>query len=368
MDTTDLEGVLADAGLSPYQVAAYLAVLERGSATATEIAAASEVPDPRIYDVLRDLEAEGYVETYEQGSLHVRAHDPAAVLADLRGRAERFEDAAAEIEERWERPAPAIESHDASIVSRFETVLDGARRAIEDAADQVQLSVTPGQFDALGDALEDAHGSGVNVRLSVNTDPRTPEALPDPDALAATCTEARHRTLPAPFLVIVDRTVACFAPHPEAADRYGVLVADRTHAYVFHWYFLSCLWEAFEIVYDGRNDDPPIEYVDVRQCIREIEAPLNDGATIHASVEGTDTATGDPLTLAGRVTGVRYAGEPTETGVTPLVRLAGRATIVLDTGTGAEGETHDVGGWGAIVESIEATRVTIERIEGTKRR
>jgi sugar-specific transcriptional regulator TrmB len=365
MDTTDLEEALADAGLSPYQVAAYLAVLERGSAAATEIAAASEVPDPRIYDVLDDLEAEGYVETYEQGSLHARAHDPAAVLADLRGRAERFEEAATEIEERWERPAPAIENHDASIVSRFETVLDGARRAIEDATDQVQLSATPEQFGALRAALEGARESGANVRLSLNTDPRDTDALPNADALAATCTEARHRTLPAPFLAIVDRTVACFAPHSEAADRYGVLVADGTHAYVFHWYFLSCLWEAFETVYDGRSETPPIEYVDVRQCIREIEVPLNDGATIHASVEGTDTATGDPLTLAGRITGVRYAGEPTETGATPLVRLAGRATIVLDAGPGTAGETHDIGGWGAIVEPIEATRITIKRIERT---
>jgi sugar-specific transcriptional regulator TrmB len=363
MDTEALEGALADAGLSPYQVAAYLALLERGSATATEIAAASAVPDPRIYDVLRDLEAEGYVETYEQGSLRARAHDPSAVLSDLRGRAERFEAAAAEIEERWERPTPTIEGHDASIVSRFETVLEGGRRAIEGATDQVQLSVTPEQFERLRDVLADAHESGVNVRASVNTDPRDPEALPGTGVLAATCTEARHRTLPAPFLVIADRETACFAPHPEAADRYGVLVEDRTHAYVFHWFFLSCLWEAFETVYDGRNDEPPIEYVDVRQCIREIEASLNDGATIHASVEGTDTATGGPLTLAGRITEVRYAGEPTERGVTPLVRLAGRATIVLDTGTDPDGGTREIGGWGAIVEPIEATRITIERIE-----
>lgn len=65
------------------------------------------------------------------------------------------------------------------------------------------------------------------------------------------------------------------------------------------------------------------------------------------------------LALAGRITAVHYAGEPVAEGITPLIRLAGRAAIELDIGT----ETVEVGGWGAILESIEATRVTIERIE-----
>jgi sugar-specific transcriptional regulator TrmB len=359
MDTAELEGALADAGLPPYQVAAYLALLERGSAAATEIAAASDVPDARIYDVLRDLEAAGYAETYEQGTLRARAHDPAEVLADLRGRAERFEAAAAEIEERWERPTPAIESHGASIVSRFGTVLDGARRAIRGASDQVQLSVTPSQFENLRASLEAARRNGVSVRLSINIDPRDPAGLPGTDALAASATEARHRPLPAPFLAIADRTVACFAPHSAATDRYGVLVEDRIHAYVFHWYFLSCLWEAFEPIYDGRSEDPPLKYVDVRQCIRAIEPLLDDGAVIDAAVEGQYTATGEPVSLTGRIADVHYAGEAVENGSIPLIRLAGRATIELDAGT----ETQEIGGWGAILEPIEATRVTIEGIE-----
>ena len=362
MDSDELEDVLADAGLSPYRVAAYLTLLERGSAAATEIAAASEVPAPRIYDVLDDLEREGYVETYQQGTLRARAHDPAEVLADLHERAERFEAAAGEIEARWEQPPSAIESYDASIVSRFETVLEGARRGVRDATDQVQLSVSPAQFENLRASLEAARESGVNVRVVVNTDPRDREGLPETDVLEATCTEARHRRLPAPFLAIVDRTTACFAPHPMATDRYGVLVDDRTHAYVFHWYFLSCLWEAFEPVYDARSEDLPVEYVDVRQCIRDMEPSVNDGATIDARIEGRYTATDEPVSLAGRIADVRYAGEPVESGATPLVRLAGRATIVLDTGS----ETHEIGDWGATLEPIESTRVTIERIERTE--
>lgn len=359
METEELRAVLADAGLSPYRIAAYLAVLERGSAAATEIATAAEVPDPRIYDVLRDLEREGYVDTYEQGTLRARARDPSEVLAGLHERAERFEKAAAEIEARWQRPPPATEGHDASVVSRFETVLEGARRAIREATDQVQLSVTPTQFANLRASLEGARENGANVRVSVNTDPRDPETLPAIEVLEATCDEARHRPLPAPFLAIVDRTTACFAPHPEAADHYGVLIENRTHAYVFHWYFLSCCWEVFEVCHTDRATEPPIEYVDVRQCIREIEPILDDGTEITARIEGRDTETGEAISLRGRITEVCYAGDPVEGSATPLVRLAGQAMVVLDTGS----ETHEIGGWGAILEPIEATRVTVERIE-----
>lgn len=72
----------------------------------------SEVPGPRIYDVLRSLADREYVETYEQDTLRARAHSPADVLDDLRGRADRFESAAEEIEERWEQPG--LESTKAS--------------------------------------------------------------------------------------------------------------------------------------------------------------------------------------------------------------------------------------------------------------
>lgn len=52
MDTDELYAVLEEAGLSPYQADAYAALLELGSASASEIATTSGVPQPRIYDVL----------------------------------------------------------------------------------------------------------------------------------------------------------------------------------------------------------------------------------------------------------------------------------------------------------------------------
>lgn len=76
MNTDDLVAVLKQAGFSPYQADAYVTLLELGATAASELADASDVPGPRIYDVLGDLEDRGYVVTYEQDRLYARARDP----------------------------------------------------------------------------------------------------------------------------------------------------------------------------------------------------------------------------------------------------------------------------------------------------
>ena len=357
MDAGALQSTLEDAGLSPYQAEAYVILLDLGAASATTVAEASEVPAPRIYDVVRSLAEQGYVETYEQGSLHVRAHSPADVLSDLRSRATRLVDAADEIERRWERTRPA--SNEASIVTRFETVLDRARGFLREAEFQAQLSLSPEQFADLRPTLETAHERGVNVRLSIQTDPDASDAtdLPDAETLARTCTEARHRPLPAPFVVLVDRTRTCFGPHAASVNQYGVLVDDRTHAYVFHWYFLTCLWEVWDPIHATSTiESLPAEYVDIRQCIREIEPLLAEGQRIMARVGGYDTETGDRRDLTGRITDVSYPGDTAAgTEPTPLAELAGQVMFTLET----DERTHRIGGWGAILEPTEATCVTI---------
>src|SRR5699024_5242778 len=250
----------------------------------------------RIYDVLRALEEYGYIETYTQGTLHARAHDPVEALADLRGRAQRFAAAADEIEERWQRPALPRSDHEASIVSRFETILERARDAIATAEQQIRLSVSPAQFESLVPALESAFRNDVVIQLSIHTHPDETTDPPNEDALTGRCTEARRRPLPAPFLALVDRTVLCYAPHSESASEYGMLVDDRSHAYVFYWYFLTCLWLPWNRTYTHKPDDVSTRYVDIRQFIRKTEPRIRAGG-VDVTVEGRDTTTGETRLL-----------------------------------------------------------------------
>lgn len=371
MDTADLRRALEDAGLSQYQADAYTALLRLGSASATEVANACDVPSARIYDVLRDLEEQGYVETYDQERLQARACDPRRVLEDLRSRASRLEDAAAEIETRWEQPDVA--DHRVSIVKRFDTVFGRAKRAIEDARNEVQLAVTPEGYAELEPALRAAHGSGALVTVSIHTDRDADEStLPDADRFDGVATEVRHRKLPTPFLALVDRTVTCFSPHRASLNEYGVLVDDHTLSYVFHWYFRTCLWEVWPVIYDGRNVEPPLSYTNIRRYVREFKPLLAEGAEVDTHVEGFDTETGAQVSIEGTLRDLTYVGEAAA-GDIPLTQLAGQVTVFLEpTRESAyasdsrfdDVESVSVGGWGAVIEDIEARRLTVTAIEG----
>jgi sugar-specific transcriptional regulator TrmB len=355
MDDEALMSILEDAGLSPYQAEAYVALLDLGTASATDIADACDVPDPRIYDVLRDLESKGYIETFQQDSLTARAHDPDEVLEDLRSRSSRYLDAAEDIEDRWNQPE--ITDHEVSIVKRFETVENRARDLVESADDQIQLGVDTERFYALKPALESAFERGVNIKLSICTEPGG--EVPDAADIEGTCTEARHRDIPSPFLVLVDRRWTCFAPHHRSVNEYGILVNDRTHTYLFHWFFLTCLWEIWETVYTVRTAETPTTYVDLRHVVRDLEPLLNEDATIEVTVVGYETDTNDPVERTGTVVDVDYTGssigrqEPV-----PLAQLAGRISLTLE----ADGETYEIGGWGAVLEEIEATEITVSDV------
>lgn len=354
-DWAELASVLEDAGFSPYQADAYVTLLDLGAAPATEVAEASDVPDPRIYDVLRDLESAGHIETYEQDLLYARAVEPETVLENLRTRASQFAEAADEIERRWEQPPMEVSL--VSLVKRFETVKNYAGKAIRDATDRVQVSLSAAQYERLRPALEEASASGAKVNLSLHTAEDGVDALPSREDVAAVCTEARVRRNPAPFVAIVDRTVSCFAPNTGSANEYGVLVNDRTHTYVLHWFFMTVLWDPWEVYYTTPDRGPPRDYLDIRYCVRDLVPWLEDGSTVYVLIEGVDTETGTDRTVEGTVREIlTNGGGGTEA---PIAQYSGQVGLVVDTADGPV----EVGGWGAMVEEVEAHEITVRAVE-----
>ncbi|MFC7157304.1 TrmB family transcriptional regulator sugar-binding domain-containing protein [Halomarina halobia] len=359
MNDDELRDGLREAGLSQYQIRAYVTLLELGTAAATTLAEEADVPRSRIYDVLQDLAEEGYVETYEQDSLRARAREPTRVFEELRERARVLSDTAEEIRGRWERTS--VEGHRISVLKRAETAFERAESAIRDAENQVQLSVTPEQFERLRPALRDALRDDLFVLVSINTSPERPTEPPADEALRGATTEVRHRHLPAPFVALIDRSVACFAPHRRPVDRYGVIFEDETLTYIFHWYFQAALWESWPVVYTTRDDGLPAEYVDIRECIRDVAPLLTDGARIAARVRGEEIGRREPFDRRGEIVDALYATAPGDEPVAPptLSSLAGQATLVLE----VDGEEYGIGGWGAILEDVEAQRVVVESVE-----
>ena len=354
MDEAELREGLQEVGLTQYETDAYLAVLERGTAPAVKIAEQTGIPKSRIYDVLDDLERDNYVETFTQdSSLSVRPRDPADVMAALQQRADRLQTTAEAIEERWERPE--IDDHKITIVKRFDSVLDQFRAVAEQATNQIQIAVTPSQFEAVRPALEDAIDRGIFVKLCLATGFENAHAV-DRIEFADVATEARHRMLPAPFIALVDRRHTFFSSKSPANEEYGIIVDDLTLTYVFHWYFQSALWGTWQTVYDASADSSKREYVHVREFVQDVAPIVNGGTTIPATVRGFEIETGEEVTLSGEITEIISAGEPDDDGSLTLTQLAGQATVVLE----SDGREYGIGGRGATRDDIEATRIVID--------
>lgn len=70
-------------GLNEYEARAYVSLVGLREATAREILDAGEIPQGRIYDVLKDLANKGFVEILEGSPTYYRAIDPAEVMQSM---------------------------------------------------------------------------------------------------------------------------------------------------------------------------------------------------------------------------------------------------------------------------------------------
>jgi sugar-specific transcriptional regulator TrmB len=356
MDPPELVETLERYGLSPYQAAAYVTVVERGTMAAQEVADASSVPQPRVYDILRDLESKGFVTTFEQDKLYVQAVDPEEALDSVRERAAELEAAADEITDRWQRPA--VKEHTVSLVQRGQTVFEKARESLAHATDSVKVVCKTDQLDALWPTLAAAHDRDVFVDVSLY-DVADDESLAEYD-FAEICTHARVLRRPLrsdPFGALVDRERAWYSWYLGSDDEYGIYIDDSAHENMV-WNYVLGLQQAATDCYVATPYEPPLRFGALRDCLHVVESLVREGRTLTAEIEGTWVESGRQCELSGTVETIDYPGFEEGESALPL-HMFTVANLTLDTGK----ETHVVGGFDALVEDVEATRVVITGIE-----
>jgi sugar-specific transcriptional regulator TrmB len=353
MDRETLTQALGYADLTAYQADAYLTLLEMGVSPAIDVGRESSVPISQIYDVLRSLESKGYVETIEREKLHVRACAPESSMTDLESRGDLLHDAAEEIRHRYRQPG-RMDAR-VGVTKRVETAVENARSLIGDADTVVEVAGTYEQLQLLVPALREARERGVVVRASVYV--VDDEAPPEDFDPSGSLSELRACSIPGPFLVIIDRHHTCFTPNSRSDEDYGVLVHDRILPFVFHWYFLTCLWDLYPTVY---ADDPErFTYVTLEEFIRDCYGLWRDGYELRVVIDGVEIATESRETVEGAVVELSYLGDGENPSRLTLSDLSSYKTITLDTG----GETVEVGGWGAVFEDMEMRTISLVGID-----
>lgn len=355
MNADDLKRALENADLTKYEAEAYLTLVEYGQLPAVDVSSNSSIPTSQVYDTLRSLEEQGFVETIEGDRLHAEPKEPDDILTELRSRGSLLTEAADELEERWEEPE--VDEHRVGVVKRPETVFEHVRTRLEEATLTAELTMTFDQLELLLPELQNAADRGVFVRIHLFSEPD----LRDKAAslgLANSALNIRVGTIPGPFLAIIDRDRTYFAPNTRADEDYGVLINDSILSFITHWYFVSCQWHMWEPLFQSGSHWT--EYDSLEEFMRDSVPLFDDGAEIHVTVRGNYIQSREECIKRGRLVGAFYPHRYTSRGDSlSLEDLSSYSTVFLDTGD----EVLSVGSWGAVYEDIEAHRITIDSID-----
>ena len=345
--TDDLRDTLDHVGdrfnLGEYEIDAYLAVLEHGELTASDIADRTDIPQPRVYDTVRSLSDRGLVELRESRPMKVVAVDPDDAFGDLRS---SFTEMVDELEARY--TAPTRETEAVSLVKSRSTILRYLEEVIGGAEYELAVSLTPGLLRRFRDELAAKVAEGVSVELLV-----TPASkAPDPDEFdyleVSTIARAR-RGITTPILAVADGEYSVYATQDALRDdreRYGVIFNRSALGFLVSGFFGTVLWTTAETLATNGADRPfPRRYASIRRAVKDVKEFGDDD--FHAAVEGRDIETGEAVTVRGRV--VDLAFEESEE----------VASLMVETDSGRV----QIGGRVAALEDVEGQEIVIGRGE-----
>lgn len=345
MSSEDLRDTLEHVGeafnLGEYEIAAYLAVLQHGELTASDIADQTEIPQPRVYDTVRSLGDRGLVELRESRPMKVVAIDPKEAFTGLQ---DSFTSMIAQLERTY--TAPARDTEAVSLVKSRSTILRYFEEVIDDAEFELSVSVTPSLLERFADRFAAAKARGVSVEMVV-----TPARdAPDPETFdyerVATTARAR-RGIMTPIIAVADGNYSVYATQGairDDPDRYGVIFNRSALGFLVSGFFGTVIWTTSdELLEEGREEpDLPRSYASIRRCVKDLRVL---GDTLYATVEGRDVLTGEFRVVKGQIVNTEF--EASEEVASFSVR--------------ADGETVDIGGRVAAYEDIEAHEIILDR-------
>ena len=340
---TTLDHVGDRFNLGEYEIDAYLAVLEHGELTASEIADRTEIPQPRVYDTVRSLADRGLVELRESRPMKIVAVDPEDAFGELRS---SFTEMVDELEARY--TAPTRETEAVSLVKSRSTILRYLEEVITGAEYELAVSLTPDLLRRFRDELKRKVENGVSVELLVTPASRAPDPAEFDYLDVATIARAR-RGITTPVLAVGDGEYSVYATQDALRDdreRYGVIFNRSALGFLVSGFFGTVLWTTAEtLAADGKARPFPRRYASIRRAVKDVRE-FDDG-DFYATVEGRDIETGEPVTVRGQVVDIAF--EDTEE----------VASLVVETGTGPV----EIGGRVASLEDVEGQVIVIGRDE-----
>lgn len=346
MTDDDLPGHLEMLGerfdFGEYEIEAYLVVLEHGKLTASEIAEETGIPQPRVYDTVRNLADSGFVELRDSRPLEVLAIDPEEAFGSVRS---TLDDLVEALERQYR--APSRDAEAVSLVTSRQTILRYLDDVITSAEYELVLSLTPDLLARFEDKLAAQQDAGVTIELLLSPTADTPPVEEYDYTQVATVARAR-RGLTTPVVAVADGAYSVYTTRSALrtdSGHYGVIFNRSELGFLVLGFLNTVVWPSATTLVERENDRPyPRRYATIRRCVRDIE---NTDGTVYASVRGRDVESGEYRTVDGEVIDIAVSTN------------RATAAITLDLG----GERIDVGGQAAALEDLEAYELVVDQNE-----
>lgn len=354
MEDSELLETLRDIGLTQYESSAYIAAVKLGAATPKQLVESSDVPQPRIYDIIDDLQEKGLVEVHEhQSGKQVRSPPPEVMLERFKERRMQAFDAQVDavttsLQEFHAREQ--ISESSVTMISLRKSALRHMRNAIEGASWWLTVALPGDGYEELMDDLRAAAERGVNVRMLVDVDEmdfRSQELGDElPNGVAI-----RHRSNLDTF-VFADRNYGIFNSISPRMESQPYIITQDTNLVLLFQSYAEQVWNGSKVL---REDGAfPRRYLDPWRAIVDIRETLEEGVSLVATVEGCETHSRRRGRWTGEIIDYGISGPVSDNFVTVMPTTA-RLTIDTD-----EGELL-IGGWKATIEDLAADGIVIDR-------
>ncbi|MFC6837928.1 TrmB family transcriptional regulator [Halomarina ordinaria] len=350
MDDAALGDVLQQFGLSDKEIDTYLTLLEHGEAKASTVADAAGVSKRYVYSVSEKLEDRGFVSVNDHVvPTTIRANPPEEVIESL---TEDIETMRPALEARYSKAAPETERFE--VIKSRVTVLKRIRSLIDDADEEVTLSLPATTLDEVADSLRAAVDRGVLVLLVVADADSERQT-----ALEGVASVARAWGEPMPTMLTTDQRVGLVAPTEmitrSNSGARAIAFTEPRLGPVIVGSFLGNYWPMAQQVYAAEPATLPKTYTNFRHAVFQTTLHLRANTSLRARIRGRRTRGPDSHDeIVGRVVDVRQGLAAPSNNAFPVEN-----TLVVETSEGLV----TVGGGGAFVEDIEADSVTLERAD-----
>jgi sugar-specific transcriptional regulator TrmB len=351
MDERGLGDLLEQFGLSEKEIDTYLAILERGEAKASEIAAEADVSKRYVYSISEELEKRGFVEVND----HVipttfEAKPPDEVLADL---SKSLDTLRPELNDLFTATVDGIEQFE--VVKTQVTVEKRLAQLIERAEKEIALSLPIGMLEQVEPELAAAVDRDVFVILVLTgNDGENSDVIDIPEEVASVVRVWREHV---PMILAVDSTYGLVAPVDMLArttsDMRAISIAQPQLVPVLSGSFLGNYWPMAEEVYHVDAQELPATFRTFRETVMQADLHLRADDWLTASIEARPVfEDGEYRTIEGRVSGVRQDIVKPASNYFPVEN-----SLVLE----IDDEEVTIGGPGAFVEDYEAREVVLEK-------